>query len=73
MSMPEHDDLEKLRGMAASDEEAKRAARSLEDAADSHGTLEGFEAMNNEHFSPELTQEAQDDQPEDQEKGHSPV
>ncbi len=69
MSMPEHDDLEKLRNMAASDEEAKKAARSLEDAADSHATLQGFEAMNNEHFSPELVKEAEEDQPQDHEKG----
>ncbi len=70
MSMPEHDDLEKLRNMAASDEEAKKAARSLEDATDSHGTLEGFEAMNNERFSPEMVKEAEEDGPEDREKGH---
>jgi len=49
----EHDTPENLVEVPG---EAEQAARSLEDAADSHHTLQGFYAMNNEK-PPEGTEE----------------
>lgn len=68
--MPDQKELERLKNMVPTDEEEKKAARSLEDAADSHQTLQGFEAINNERFSKELEEEAARDNPENREKGH---
>jgi len=47
-----------------------KSARSLEQAANSNQTLEGFQAINNEHLSEELKEEAKADNPKDREKGH---
>jgi hypothetical protein len=41
----------------SSQEEEELAARSLEDAVDSHGTLEGYYAMNNEKPPKEVVEE----------------
>ncbi len=68
--MPDRNEFERLKNMVPTDEEQKRAARSLGDAVDSHQTLQGFEAMNNEHFSEELEKEAAEDNPQNREKGH---
>jgi hypothetical protein len=66
----EHDKPENL--VERSTELEKRAARSLEEAADSNATLEGFFAINDIKDSEELEEEVtQDrDKPEDREKGH---
>jgi hypothetical protein len=68
--MSDQKEFERLKNMVPTDEEEKKAARSLQDAVDSHQTLEGFEAMNNEHFSKELEEEAANDNPQNREKGH---
>jgi len=68
--MPDQKEFERLKDMVPTDAEEKNAARSLEDAVDSHHTLQGFEAMNNEHFSKELEKEAAEDNPQNREKGH---
>ena len=68
--MADQNEFERLKNMVPTDEEEKNAARSLQDAVDSHQTLQGFEAMNNEHFSEELEEEAAKDNPQDREKGH---
>jgi hypothetical protein len=47
--MPEQSDHEQPQNMVEESTELEReAARSLEDAADSHATLQGFFAINNE-------------------------
>jgi hypothetical protein len=68
--MSDQKEFERLKNMVPTDKEEKEAARSLEDAVDSHHTLQGFEAMNNERFSKELEEEAAADNPQDREKGH---
>jgi hypothetical protein len=45
--MATEDEREKLEKMAPSPGEEEQEAHSLEDAVDSHGTLEGYFAMNN--------------------------
>ena len=68
--MSDQKEIERLKNMVPTDAEQKNAARSLEDSVDSHHTLQGFEAMNNEHFSKELEEEAAEDNPINREKGH---
>ena len=68
--MSDQKEFERLKNMVPTDAEERNAARSLEDAVDSRHTLEGFEAMNNEHFSKELEEEAAEDNPQNREKGH---
>ncbi|MBV9761818.1 MAG: hypothetical protein JO340_14750 [Acidobacteriaceae bacterium] len=67
---PKNDDHEKIEDMVEAPHEAERSARSLEDAVDSHATLDGFYAMNNIKPDPQLEKEARDDNPQDREKGH---
>lgn len=59
--MPKQEEHEKPENLVEAPGEAERAARSLEDAADSHGTLEGYYAMNNakppREGAPEKTEE----------------
>ncbi|HEY7209687.1 MAG TPA: hypothetical protein VH477_05390 [Bryobacteraceae bacterium] len=45
--MPEPKEHEKPENLVESPHQEEQAARSLEDAVDSHGTLEGYYAMNN--------------------------
>ena len=68
--MPDQEEHERIEDMVEAPGEAKKAARTLQEAADSHQTLQGFEAINNEHFSKELEEEAANDNPQDREKGH---
>jgi hypothetical protein len=68
--MPPQEEHEKIENLVESPHQAERSARSLEDAVDSHATLDGYYAMNNVKPSEELEREARDDQPEDREKGH---
>jgi hypothetical protein len=67
----EHDKPENL--VEESQELEKEAARSLEDAADSHETLQGFYAINDER-PPETPAspgaERDKEQAEDRERGH---
>jgi hypothetical protein len=68
----EHDKPENL--VEESQELEKEAARSLEDAADSHATLQGFFAINDER-PPEIPASPEAQLPdmersEDREKGH---
>ncbi len=68
--MPDQSEHEKLENLVDQPGQAEKSARSLREEAGSNNTLEGFEAMNNEHFSPELVKEAAEDDPQDREKGH---
>jgi hypothetical protein len=70
--MPRQEEHEKPENLVESPGEAEQAARSLQDAADSHGTLQGFYAVNDVKDSEELEREANEDRskPEDREKGH---
>lgn len=68
--MPDQREHERIENMVPAPGEEEKAARSLQEAADSHQTLQGFEAINNERFSKELEEEAARDNPEDREKGH---
>lgn len=70
--MPRQEEHEKPENLVESPGEAEQAARSLQDAADSHGTLQGFYAVNDVKNSEELEEEAKEDRkkPEDREKGH---
>lgn len=70
--MPRQEEHEKPENLVESPGEAEQAARSLQDAADSHGTLQGYFAVNDVKDSEELEEEAEQDRkkPEDREKGH---
>jgi hypothetical protein len=68
--MPPQEEHEKIENLVDAPHQAEHSARSLEDAVDSHATLEGYYAMNNVKPSPELEREAREDQPKDREKGH---
>ena len=68
--MAEEKEFERIESMVSTPSEEKNAARSLAEAADSHQTLQGFEAINNERFSKELEEEAAQDNPQNREKGH---
>jgi hypothetical protein len=64
---------EKPQDMVESSQELEReAARSLEDAADSHGTLQGFFAVNDERPPEDAGSDQDRDKPpsENREKGH---
>lgn len=66
----EHDKPENL--VESSTELEKRAARSLEEAADSHATLEGYFAVNDVKDSEQLEKEAAQDRAkaDNRDKGH---
>lgn len=73
--MPEQSEHDKPENLVEDSQELeKEAARSLEDAADSHATLQGFFAINDER-PPETPAspgaEADREHSEDREKGHS--
>lgn len=69
--MPDQKEHEKVENLVESSTELeKEAARSLEQAANSNQTLQGFEAVNNERISPELEREAREDDGGGREKGH---
>lgn len=68
--MPPQEEHEKIENLVDSPHEAEHTARSLQDAADSNATLEGYESINNARFSEELEREAREDQPKNREKGH---
>ena len=69
MRMPPQEEHEKIENLVDSPHQAEHTARSLQEAADSNATLEGFESINNEHFSKELEREAREDQ-RNREKDH---
>ncbi len=74
--MPRQEEHEKPENLVESPGEAEQAARSLQEAADSHATLQGFYAINDVKDPEELEElekEATEDRkkPEDREKGHS--
>jgi hypothetical protein len=68
--MPPQEEHEKIENLVDSPHQAEHSARSLQEAADSNATLQGFESINNERFSEELEREAREDQPKNREKGH---
>ncbi len=73
--MPTQDEHDKPENLVEAPGEAEMAARSLEDAVDSHHTLQGYFAMNDITDPKEierLKREAEEDlkKPEDREKGH---
>lgn len=68
--MPDQKEHEKEESLVESPGLAEKAARTLEQAANSNQSLEGFEAINNERITPELEQEAREDDGGGREKGH---
>jgi len=68
--MPKQEEHDKPENLVEAPGEAEKAARSLNDAADSHQTLEGYYAMNNAKPSEELEKAAKEDNPQNREKGH---
>jgi hypothetical protein len=56
--MPDQNEHERPEDMVESPGEAEQAARSLEDAASSHATLQGYYAVNNVKDTEELEKEA---------------
>ena len=69
--MPPQEEHDKPENLVEEPGEAERAARSLEDAVDSHATLDGYYAMNNARPE-EASRGAEEDerQTEEREKGH---
>jgi hypothetical protein len=53
--MPDQSEHEKPENLVEEVGEAEQAARTLEEAAASHQTLQGFEAMNNERLPERVT------------------
>jgi hypothetical protein len=70
--MPRQEEHDKPENLVESPHEAEQAARSLEDAVDSHASLQGYYAMNNIKPSEEVEKQAAEDRkkPENREKGH---
>jgi len=68
--MPEQKEHEKVENLVDAPGEAEKSARTLEQAANSNQTLEGFQSINNERLSEDLQTEAREDNPQDREKGH---
>ena len=68
--MPPQEEHERPEDMVEAPGEAAMAARSLEDAVDSHGTLEGYYAMNDEKPDTSPGADTDREQAEDREKGH---
>ena len=68
--MPPQEEHEKIENLVDAPHQAEHSARTLRETVDSHATLDGFYAMNNEKPSQELHREARDDDPQDREKGH---
>lgn len=71
--MPPQEEHDKPENLVEAPGEAEHATRSLEDAADSNATLQGYFAMNNakpvkDQASPGANTDAE--QTEDREKGH---
>ena len=60
--MPDQSEHEKLENLVDQPGQAEKSARSLQEAVDSHHSLKGFEAMNNDHFpsKPEGSVEVED-------------
>jgi hypothetical protein len=56
--MPKQEEHEKPENLVESPHEAEHAARSLEDAADSNATLEGYYAINETEPPEEVGEEA---------------
>lgn len=55
--MPDQDEHEKIENMVEAPGEAAKSARTLEEAANSHETLQGFQAINNERIPEDLENE----------------
>ena len=67
--MPSQEEHDKPENLVESAHEAEHSARSLEDAADSNATLQGYYAMNNVKPPEEVEKEsANPKRPEDREK-----
>ncbi|MGI8962271.1 MAG: hypothetical protein ACR2IV_21435 [Bryobacteraceae bacterium] len=66
--MPKQEEHEKPENLVESPHEAEQAARSLEDAADSNGTLEGYYSIN-ETEPPEEVREQVDNEREKKKPG----
>ena len=69
--MPPQEEHEKIENLVESPGEAEQAARSLQDATDSHATLQGYYAVNNQKPQQQIENEGPGDKiPEDREGGH---
>jgi hypothetical protein len=70
--MPEQSEHDKPENLVEAPGEAEQAARSLQDAADSHQSLDGFFAINNERPPETASPGADEDakQAENREAGH---
>lgn len=58
--MPDQSEHEKLENLVDQPGQAENSARSLQEAVDSHRTLEGFEAMNNERLPEDEGKESEE-------------
>ena len=69
--MPSQEEHEKLENLVESPHRKDRSAKSLQDAADSNATLQGYYAMNNIRNPEELEKEAAEmPDEEEREQGH---
>ncbi len=70
--MPAQEEHEKPENLVEAPGEAERAARTLQDAADSNATLEGYYAINDAKPAEQASAGAEEDkrQTEDRGKGH---
>ena len=55
--MPDQEEHEKIENMVETPGGAAKSARTLEEAANSHETLQGFQAINNERIPEDLKNE----------------
>lgn len=69
--MPDQEEHDKVENLVEAPGVAAQAARTLQQAANSNQSLEGFEAINNERITDDLKREAEEDDPQDREKGHA--
>lgn len=67
--MPTQREHDKPENLVETSGEAEHAARSLEDAADSNATLQGYYAMNNIKPDPNIEKEAEEDRKKAAEEG----
>ncbi len=63
--MPRQEEHDKPENLVESPGEADRAARSLEDAADSNATLEGYYSVNAEKPPPEVEKQVDQERSKD--------
>jgi hypothetical protein len=69
--MPPQEEHDKPENLVEAPGEAEQAARSLQDAADSHATTQGYFSVNNSRPPEGIEADRKGDEiPEDRERGH---